>query len=275
MRWVEIAKYRRSSSHSFFANMEDDEVLDTGLFEEPEGFRPPPPPAHFATYKRTVDKKPQEIQLRLVGKSPLWGHLLWNAGKFTADYLDQHPELIQNKRCIELGAAAALPSLICGLNNPAKVVSTDYPDPDLLQNIQYNIDHCEGLNPKVVETRGFIWGNEKSSIYGEEDKQQITEDEKFDLIILLDLIFNHTEHLKLLKDCQELISKDGKVLVVFSPHRPHLLYKDLEFFETAKQFNFTSEQIDMVVWNPMFEEDEETAEVRSRVYSFFLTPNKQ
>lgn len=253
--------------------MDDNEVLDAGLFEEPEGFRPPPEPEHFASYTRSVDKTPKEIQLKLVGKSPLWGHLLWNAGKYTADYLDQHPELIENKRCIELGAAAALPSLICGLNNPKKVVSTDYPDPDLLQNIQYNIDHCEGLTPGVVETKGFIWGNDKASIYGVESKPTIAEDEKFDLIILLDLIFNHSEHLKLLKDCQELISKDGKVLVVFSPHRPRLLEKDLAFFETAKQFNFTSEQLDMVVWQPMFEKDEGPAEVRSRVYSFILTPN--
>lgn len=254
--------------------MSDDELIDAGMFEEPEGFRPPPPAAHFASYTRVVDKQPKELRLRMVGKSPLWGHLLWNAGKFTADYLDQHPELIENKRCLELGAGAALPSLICGLNNPAKVVVTDYPDLDLLHNIQYNIDHCQGLSPGVVEAKGLIWGNDKSGLYDQENKKTIAEEEKFDLIILLDLIFNHTEHLKLLKDCRELISKQGKVFVVFSPHRPHLLHKDLEFFETAKQFDFSTKQIDMVVWNPMFEEDDETIEIRSRVYSFLMTPNE-
>ena len=28
----------------------------------------------------------------------------------------------------------------------------------------------------------------------------------------------------------------------------------------------------MVTWKPMFEEDEETADIRARVYAFFLMP---
>lgn len=254
--------------------MSDVESIDAALFEEPEGFRPPPPSPTFATYERKGEKEPKNVRMRLVGKSPLWGHLLWNAGIFTADYLDKNSEdLINNKRVLELGAAAALPSLICGLNGASKVIATDYPDPDLLQNIQYNIDNCDGLEKGIVETKGLIWGNDKSSVYDVEEKKVIEEDEKFDLIILLDLIFNHTEHLKLLKDCKDLVKSNGKCLVVFSPHRAHLLHKDLEFFETAKQFNFSSEKIDLVTWNPMFEEDDETVEVRSRVYSYFLFPN--
>lgn len=61
-------------------------------------------------------------------------------------------------------------------------------------------------------------------------------------------------------------------MVVFSPHRPHLLNDDLQFFETAKEYQFKPEKIDLVTWTPMFEEDEETVEIRSRVYSFFLIP---
>lgn len=252
--------------------MSDDEVIDVGMFEEPEDFRPPPLQEHFVTYERVVDKSPREITLRLVGKSPLWGHLLWNAGKFTANYLDEHAEeLVKGKRVLELGAAAALPSVICGLNGAAKVVATDYPEPGLLNSIQYNVEH--NLIPEgIMETRGFIWGNDKASIYGVEQKLVINEEEKFDLIILLDLVFNHTEHLKLLQDCRDLCKKNGKVFVVFSPHRPKLLEKDLEFFETAKQYDFKPEKIDLVNWKPMFEEDDETIEIRSRVYSFFLIP---
>lgn len=248
--------------------MSDDEVIDVALFEEPEDFRPPPPEHHFVTYERVVDKTPKSIKLRLVGVSPLWGHLLWNAGKYTANYLDQHAdELVRNKTVLELGAAAALPSLICGLNGAKSVISTDYPDPDLIANIQYNVDHCEGI--ENVKVKGYIWGNNKLTIYDKE-VTDITEDDKFDLIILLDLVFNHTEHIKLLNDCKQLIKSDGKVFVVFSPHRPHLLKEDLKFFETAKEFGFKVEQNELVNWNPMFEEDDETIEIRSRVYSFFL-----
>lgn len=252
--------------------MSEDE-LDVGLFEEPDGFLPPPPAEHFVTYKRTVDRAPEEIKLKLVGKSPLWGHLLWNAGIFTANYIDQHPDLVQGKRVIELGAAAGLPSIICGLNSPEKVICTDYPDPDLLNNIQYNIDHCPHLPKGIVQTRGFIWGNNKLTIYNVDTIAEIPDSDKFDLIILLDLVFNHSEHSKLLQDCRELIKADGKVLVVFSPHRPKLLNKDLEFFESAKKFQFDCQQIDLVTWKPMFDEDLETSEIRARVYSYFLIPN--
>lgn len=80
--------------------MSDDEIsIEGNLFDEPEGFLKEVPESHFSTYKRKLSNvSPQEITLKLVGSSPLWGHLLWNAGIFTADYLDKHSnELIKDK----------------------------------------------------------------------------------------------------------------------------------------------------------------------------------
>lgn len=260
--------------------MSDDEI-DASLFEEPEGFRPPPPESHFAEFVREyAQNPPKTLKLKLVGKSPLWGHLLWNAGKFTANYLDMNAkELVEDKRVLELGAAAALPTLICAVNGAKDVVSTDYPDPELMTHIQYNIDHCEGIPEKTkTKVKGYIWGQDVNKICYEDLQDEddlpevIAEENKFDLVILSDLIFNHTEHLKLLKACRDLMKKTGVALVVFTPHRAHLLPKDLEFFETAKQFQFDSEKVDQVTWSPMFDEDEETKEVRSRVYCYKLHP---
>ncbi|CAK9437107.1 uncharacterized protein LODBEIA_P15330 [Lodderomyces beijingensis] len=263
--------------------MSDDEVsIEGGLFEEPDGFLPSPPQSHFATYKRKTPKAhPEEITMKLVGKSPLWGHLLWNAGIYTADYLDRHAEeLVRGKRVLELGAAAALPSLICAVNGAAQVVATDYPDPDLIDHIKFSFDNLEkrnsnhGDNGGISEYKvcGYIWGNNVAeAIYGE-DKRELHEDEKFDLIILSDLIFNHTEHHRLLKACRESCKHNGKCLVVFSPHRAKLLQEDLSFFATCTQYQFEAEKIEMVNMTPMFVEDEETAEVRSRVYAYFLIP---
>lgn len=258
-----------------------DTEIDTALFEEPSDFRPPPPESYFVEYERVSGKTdPSKIKLKLVGKSPLWGHLLWNAGKYTANYLDANAdELIKGKKVLELGAAAALPSLVCGVNGASKVISTDYPDPDLMSHIQYNIDHCEGI-PKdtIVKVKGYIWGKDVNALcYDEvededEAPKEIKEEDKFDLIILSDLIFNHTEHLKLLKACRDSLKATGTGLVVFSPHRPHLLDKDLEFFTTCEQFDFKAEKIACENWSPMFEEDDATAEIRSRVYCFKIHP---
>lgn len=249
--------------------MSDTESLGGDLFQEPEGYYKPPPEPHYASYVRKVEKQPKDINLRLIGSSPLWGHLLWNAGIYTADYLDEHSdELIKDKCVLELGAAAALPSLICSLNGAKQVVSTDYPDPELIENIEHNVKStCGHLNNITV--KGYIWGNDYTPLL--ETIAPIGQ-EKFDLIILSDLVFNHTEHRKLLQTCKDLLSSNGKCFVVFSPHRPWLLENDLQFFETAKEFDFKVEQNDLVVWKPMFpDEDPSTAEVRSRVYSYFLS----
>ncbi|CCE65243.1 hypothetical protein TPHA_0K01090 [Tetrapisispora phaffii CBS 4417] len=266
--------------------MSDNEFLGGGLFDEPEDFLPPPPPAHFANYERSYvsdssASQKKDIKLRLVGTSPLWGHLLWNAGIYTAKHLDKYPELVKDKNVLELGAASALPSLVSSLIGAKKVVSTDYPDADLLANIQYNIDH-EIFNGKELSTdskekelelknrnlivEGYIWGNDYTSLTNHLDG-----DDKFDLMILSDLVFNHTEHHKLLKTTKDLLAKEGKALVVFSPHRPWLLDADLGFFETAKEYDLVPQKIEVVNWKPMFEEDDETIEIRSRVYAFYLT----
>lgn len=267
--------------------MSDDEELFEGiLFEEPENFRPSKPEIHFAKYERkynTVENEHdvKEITLRLVGESPLWGHLLWNAGVYTADYIERHAkEDITEKKIVEFGAASALPSLLCSLNGAAKVLCTDYPDADLLGNIRYNVDHLGYKAAKdIIEVEGFIWGNDSSEI-----ANKLGGDGKADFLIMSDLVFNHSEHHKLMKSCKELIKplknketprSGGKCLVVWSPHRPKLLDDDLRFFSDAKElFDFDVEMVEMVHWDhPMFpEEPKESEEIRKRIYCYILHP---
>lgn len=53
---------------------------------------------------------------------------------------------MRGKSVLELGAGSGLPSLVCALNGAVPVVVTDYPDPELVDNLRYNIAHC-GLIP--------------------------------------------------------------------------------------------------------------------------------
>jgi nicotinamide N-methyltransferase len=46
---------------------------------------------------------------------------------------------------LELGAGAGLPSIVCALNGATQVVVTDYPDAELVENLEYNITHCNQL----------------------------------------------------------------------------------------------------------------------------------
>ncbi|RKP12167.1 hypothetical protein BJ684DRAFT_11904, partial [Piptocephalis cylindrospora] len=173
---------------------------------EPEAYKVPEPEPTFVTFTREAAQvqagSPEELKLRLVGSHPLWGHLLWNAAKRFAWRLDGEKELVRGKRVLELGAAAGLPSLVAAANGASTVVVTDYPDPDLMGNIQ---DNVQANFPELVESgvlvpKGYIWGQDVMPLMLE--GSSTGKPEPFDVIILSDLLFNHSQHGNLLSTCK-------------------------------------------------------------------------
>jgi nicotinamide N-methyltransferase len=71
------------------------------------------------------------------------GHHLWFGGRIISEYLESSSSsLIQGKYTLELGAGAGLPSLVAAIKGAATVVVTDYPDPELIDNLRQNIQSC-------------------------------------------------------------------------------------------------------------------------------------
>ncbi|KAG5356321.1 Protein N-methyltransferase NNT1 [Yarrowia sp. B02] len=259
-----------------------EDLASGGLFEEPKDFYKPEEQPGSDTYARqekhvanSAYKTPTDFNLRLTAKNPLWGHLLWNAGKVTADYLDEHSrELVEGKKVIEFGAGAGLPSLLCHAVGAKQVVITDYPDADLLYNLKDNVEQlkkdCKAPGPcsdvSSMKVEGFIWGNDASELI------EMSGGTGYDLVILSDVVFNHSEHAKLVRSAKELLAPGGKVFVVFTPHRAKLFNEDLDFFRRAKdEAGFHSEKLFELKYYPMFEEEEETKELRSMVFGYMLT----
>lgn len=248
-------------------------MTDLGLgnfFEEPEDFKQKIIPPTLVNYERQLAPvdEPSEITVQLVGKSPLWGHMLWNAGRVTAEWVDQNRDLLTGKSVLELGAAAALPSLLASLV-ARNVVATDFPDPDLVDNISQNAARWKSTVGRdlPISVQGYVWGHDVSPLLNAPRQNG----KKFDIIFMSDLVFNHTEHDKLLTTCASTLEpKTGQALVVFSPHRPKLLQKDLEFFERARLHGFEVTKVIERRMTPMFEEDEETREIRGMVYGYIL-----
>lgn len=150
---------------------------------------------------------------------------------------------------LELGAGAGLPSLISAHLSAKRVVVTDYPDADLITNLAYNIEACAPLLPIVA--KGYLWGADPSSLI-----EEVMPDGAFDVLILADLLFNHSEHGKLVQTVTKSLKKDGTALVFFTPYRPWLLEKDLAFFDLAKENGLIVEKVlEKVMDKVMFEED--------------------
>ncbi|KAF5350050.1 hypothetical protein D9756_009196 [Leucocoprinus leucothites] len=247
---------------------EDTSLGLDSIFPEPE--RPPTPEPTFSTYTRLEPSaEPRDIRIRLVGNHPLWAHHLWNASRSFASLLDA-TRLCQGQTVLELGAGGALPSIIAALSGALKVVVTDYPDTPLIDNICYNI--AENV-PRSVQDRiraeGYIWG---------QNTQPLLEllppgSAGFDIIILSDLIFNHSQHDALLDTCERSISSHPSacILVFYTHHRPHLAHRDMEFFEKARSRGWSTDEIVRETFPPMFPEDPGDESVRSTVHGWKLT----
>ena len=105
--------------------------------------------------------------------------------------------------------------------------------------------------------------------------KHLSTDRSFDVLILADLLFNHSEHEKLIKSVQLTLNKTprSKAYVFFTPYRPWLLQKDLAFFDLAKDSGFTvTKTFEKVMDKVMFEEDPGVSRVyRSCVYKLILS----
>lgn len=159
------------------------------------------------------------------------------------------------KTVLELGAGAGLPSLICAMKGAKKVIVTDYPDADLIENLARNIDMCPFLpSADIVTASGLLWGSPVEDVMSSAGVAE----SGFDLLILADLLFNHSEHGKLVTTMQQTLkqSSEAMALVFFTPYRPWLLQKDLAFFDLVKAAGFVVEKIfKHVMEKVMFDDD--------------------
>ncbi|WRT68468.1 uncharacterized protein IL334_005444 [Kwoniella shivajii] len=213
----------------------DDEFFGLNdLLPEPES--PLPAPYSFSTYEvpeevviqlNEEQKSGRQLILRLVGSHPLWGHHLWNTARVFSTYLLRNPDLTKKRKVLELGAGAALPSIVCTLAGAKKVVITDYPDTDLVENMRFNVDiNVSGDLRGNVDVVGHLWGRDVKHLMAR------TDGEGYDVLILSDLVFNHSQHDALINTVNSTLSssQDACALVFFTSHRPHLVDADNAFF---------------------------------------------
>ncbi|KAK0742532.1 hypothetical protein B0T21DRAFT_361578 [Apiosordaria backusii] len=239
---------------------------ELGLFAEPTDYYPPSPPPTTETYTTASG---DVITLHLVGHSPLEAHHLWNGSRVISQLFESDPEsTVAGRTVCELGAGAGLPSLVASMLNAKLVVCTDFPDPDLIATIQKNIDGCHLLphdNLNIIAD-GFVWGADPSTLLRHLPPSE--QSQGFDVLILADLLFRHSEHNNMIKTITECLKRtpEAKAYVVFCSYRPWLREKDLKFFELCRQQGFNVEQIlEKKMDKKLFEDDPGDEEILKTV----------
>lgn len=118
-----------------------------------------------------------------------------------------------------------------------------------------------------IHSLGFLWGEDVQELL-----QKSPHGRGYDVIIMSDLIFNHTYHRHLLLSARQCLSdeKDSQIWVPFSHHRPHLADKDMAFFTLAEEMGFSVEKQESAKMKAMFEKDPGSLEVRETVHFYIL-----
>lgn len=168
--------------------------------------------------------------------------------------MDAHANEVEGRRVLELGAGAGLPSIMACQLGARRVVCTDYPDRELIENIEKNIVKLLSSEQQTrIQAKGFLWGSSVSELFSASGAGE--EDGLFDMVFLCDVIFNHSEHRRLLKTCREVLAADGVVWCVFGHYRPAKWQDDLNLFTLAQ---------DELGWN--------VEKVAERLYDHFVLP---
>ena len=148
---------------------------------------------------------------------------------------------------------------------------TDYPDAELIENLAYNIKTCalaERAADNVV-AQGYLWGSSIDPLVS----QLPTPSRGFDILLLADLLFNHHCHGALVTTVVGCLARtySARALVFFTPYRPWLLEKDMDFFDICREKGLAvQEVVKKVMDNVMFEEDRGDELLRRTVFGYEL-----
>lgn len=251
-----------------------------GLFDDPKDYYPPSPPPTVQTHTM---RKGSVIELHLVGHSPLEAHRLWNGARFISEFFEDNPAEVAGRTVLELGAGAGLPSIVCAALGAAKVVVTDFPDADLVANMNKNILDCDlvpenadgsGRKDDRIVAHGFVWGADPRPLLAHLPAPPAGQEPRFDVLILADLLFRHSEHGKLADTIEATLkrSRESKALVFFTSYRPWLRHKDLAFFDVVRARGLEVETLmEKKLAKPMFENDPGDEDVQKTVTGFAVT----
>jgi nicotinamide N-methyltransferase len=99
----------------------------------------------------------------------LFSHFLWNAGLQLAEFIEEgdvqgRDWSVDGERVLELGAGTGLAGILAGLKGAREVVVSDYPAPEVLENLRGNVERNflsrrDKTGVGEVRVEGHEWGS--------------------------------------------------------------------------------------------------------------------
>ena len=158
---------------------------------------------------------------------------------------------------------------------------TDYPDADLIENLQWNIENVSARDTpaeaptaprsskKTIVAKGYLWGADPGALL---DFAQVEGRRRgFDILLMADLLFNHSCHDALVSSICMTMKRTSaaRALVFFTPYRPWLFEKDMAFFDLCQSKGLRVEKIlEEEMEKVMFEEDRGDEALRRKVFGY-------
>jgi nicotinamide N-methyltransferase len=152
------------------------------------------------------------------GSRKLFSHFLWNAGLQLAEFIEEDERWnVRGQQVLELGAGTGLAGLVAGLAGAQDVVISDYPAPEVLENIRSNVRANIGprreKDPGIAEVRveGHEWGVLT-------DPFSVRCKESFDTLLVADCLWMPWQHANLLRSIRWFLKEDGRAWVIAGFH---------------------------------------------------------
>ena len=259
---------------------DQDELFDVGtLFGDPSNSHgdskhpfvyewPEPDTNKDNSFYTSAPKGKVELSLPDTDAIDLMAHHVWEAAIQMSNLIVQGRIPVQDMHVLELGAGAALPSIVAGYCKPKIIVATDYNDNAIVENMKTNVSAHFPLG-HTMNACGYTWGENPK------DLLDLTGDHGgFDVILLADTLWLLDQHESLMASLDALLHPVGKVYLTFQHHKGNAP----RFFELARseKYGFQTVFSELIPWGgrSLEEFDDEDAETYGPVHFRIMNRSK-
>ncbi|PYH43910.1 putative nicotinamide N-methyltransferase [Aspergillus saccharolyticus JOP 1030-1] len=183
---------------------------------------------------------------QLEKRRTLFAHILWSSGLVVAEAVENahaaHEHVdpmwkMEGEKVLELGAGAALPSIVSALAGASEVTITDHPSsPALSGTIVWNMKrNIPATNACAVSIQPHEWGVLSSNSWAVANKGHFTR------IIAADCLWMRSQHENLVRTMKWFLAPEGRVWVVAGFHTGRAIL--VEFLKVVSEMGLAVEVI--------------------------------